>query len=259
MKNKAIALLCAGALLVGSSASAAGLSARRVVVQSPISQSVTYQSKSLQQIYFQLLNKKVPCNSGSNAGSQKPGSGSNAGSQNPGSGSNTGSQKPGSGSNTGSQNPGSGSNTGTQKPGSGSSSNTGSNTGSAAQQPSDADSVRNQILQLVNQARAEAGLQPLRTTSALNSAAQTRAQELSQVYSHNRPDGSSCFTVLGEKGISYRSAGENIAIGYKTAQQVFNAWMNSEGHRKNILSEKFTHIGIGYTAQQGWTQLFIAQ
>lgn len=233
MKNKAIALLCAGALLVGSSASAAGLSARRVVVQSPISQSVTYQSKSLQQIYFQLLNKKVPCNSGSNAGSQKPGSGSN----------------------TGSQNPGSGSNTGTQKPGSGSS----SNTGSAAQQPSDADSVRNQILQLVNQARAEAGLQPLRTTSALNSAAQTRAQELSQVYSHNRPDGSSCFTVLGEKGISYRSAGENIAIGYKTAQQVFNAWMNSEGHRKNILSEKFTHIGIGYTAQQGWTQLFIAQ
>lgn len=233
MKNKAIALLCAGALLVGSSASAAGLSARRVVVQSPISQSVTYQSKSLQQIYFQLLNKKVPCNSGSNAGSQKPGSGSN----------------------TGSQNPGSGSNTGTQKPSSGSS----SNTGSAAQQPSDADSVRNQILQLVNQARAEAGLQPLRTTSALNSAAQTRAQELSQVYSHNRPDGSSCFTVLGEKGISYRSAGENIAIGYKTAQQVFNAWMNSEGHRKNILSEKFTHIGIGYTAQQGWTQLFIAQ
>lgn len=220
MKNKAIALLCAGALLVGSSASAAGLSARRVVVQSPISQSVTYQSKSLQQIYFQLLNKKVPCNSGSNAGSQKPGSGSSAGSQNPGSG---------------------------------------SNTGSAAQQPSDADSVRNQILQLVNQARAEAGLQPLRTTSALNSAAQTRAQELSQVYSHNRPDGSSCFTVLGEKGISYRSAGENIAIGYKTAQQVFNAWMNSEGHRKNILSEKFTHIGIGYTAQQGWTQLFIAQ
>lgn len=239
MKNKAIALLCAGALLVGSSASAAGLSARRVVVQSPISQSVTYQSKSLQQIYFQLLNKKVPCNSGS---------GSNAGSQNPGSGSSAGSQKPGSGSNTGSQNPGSGS-----------SSNTGSNTGSAAQQPSDADSVRNQILQLVNQARAEAGLQPLRTTSALNSAAQTRAQELSQVYSHNRPDGSSCFTVLGEKGISYRSAGENIAIGYKTAQQVFNAWMNSEGHRKNILSEKFTHIGIGYTAQQGWTQLFIAQ
>lgn len=233
MKNKAIALLCAGALLVGSSASAAGLSARRVVVQSPISQSVTYQSKSLQQIYFQLLNKKVPCNSGSNAGSQKPGSGSSAGSQNPGSGSNTGTQKPGSGSS--------------------------SNTGSAAQQPSDADSVRNQILQLVNQARAEAGLQPLRTTSALNSAAQTRAQELSQVYSHNRPDGSSCFTVLGEKGISYRSAGENIAIGYKTAQQVFNAWMNSEGHRKNILSEKFTHIGIGYTAQQGWTQLFIAQ
>lgn len=233
MKNKAIALLCAGALLVGSSASAAGLSARRVVVQSPISQSVTYQSKSLQQIYFQLLNKKVPCNSGSNAGSQNPGSGSSAGSQKPGSGSNTGTQKPSSGSS--------------------------SNTGSAAQQPSDADSVRNQILQLVNQARAEAGLQPLRTTSALNSAAQTRAQELSQVYSHNRPDGSSCFTVLGEKGISYRSAGENIAIGYKTAQQVFNAWMNSEGHRKNILSEKFTHIGIGYTAQQSWTQLFIAQ
>ena len=194
MKNKAIALLCAGALLAGSSVPASA-AARRPAVQSPISQSVTYQSKSLQQLYFQLLNKKVPC-----APSQKPGSGSSS---------------------------------------------------------SSADSVRSQILKLVNQARAEAGLKPLSSSSALNSAAQTRAQELSQLYSHNRPDGSSCFTVLGEKGISYRTAGENIAVGYQTAQQVFNAWMNSEGHRKNILSEKFTQMGVGYTAQQGWTQLFI--
>ena len=231
MKNKAIALLCAGALLAGSSASAAGLPARRAAVQSPISQSVTYQSKSLQQIYFQLLNKKVSCN---------PSAGSNSSSQ----------QKPssGTGSSSGSQ----------QKPDSSNQNGSGSqSSGSSAQQPSNTDSVRSQILKLVNQARAEAGLQPLSSTSALNSAAQTRAQELSQVYSHNRPNGSSCFTVLGEKGISYRTAGENIAIGYKTAQQVFNAWMNSEGHRKNILSEKFTQIGIGYTAQQGWTQLFI--
>lgn len=219
MKNKAIALLCAGALLAGSSIPASA-AARRPAVQSPISQSVTYQSKSLQQLYFQLLNKKVPC-----APSQKPGSGSNSGSQ----------QKPGSSNNGDS---------GNQKPGSGSSS-------------SSADSVRSQILKLVNQARAEAGLKPLSSSSALNSAAQTRAQELSQLYSHNRPDGSSCFTVLGEKGISYRTAGENIAVGYQTAQQVFNAWMNSEGHRKNILSEKFTQMGVGYTAQQGWTQLFI--
>lgn len=232
MKNKAIALLCAGALLAGSSVPASA-AARRPAVQSPISQSVTYQSKSLQQLYFQLLNKKVPC-----APSQKPGSSNNGGS---------GSQKPGSGSNSGGQQkPGSSNNgdSGNQKPGSGSSS-------------SSADSVRSQILKLVNQARAEAGLKPLSSSSALNSAAQTRAQELSQLYSHNRPDGSSCFTVLGEKGISYRTAGENIAVGYQTAQQVFNAWMNSEGHRNNILSEKFTQMGVGYTAQQGWTQLFI--
>ena len=243
MKNKAIALLCAGALLAGSSASAAGLPARRAAVQSPISQSVTYQSKSLQQIYFQLLNKKVSCNpsAGSNSSSQQKPSSSNQGSSG---------QKPSSstGSSSGSQ----------QKPDSSNQNGSGSqSSGSSAQQPSNTDSVRSQILKLVNQARAEAGLQPLSSTSALNSAAQTRAQELSQVYSHNRPNGSSCFTVLGEKGISYRTAGENIAIGYKTAQQVFNAWMNSEGHRKNILSEKFTQIGIGYTAQQGWTQLFI--
>lgn len=232
MKNKAIALLCAGALLAGSSVPASA-AARRPAVQSPISQSVTYQSKSLQQLYFQLLNKKVPC-----APSQKPGSSNNGGS---------GNQKPGSGSNSGGQQKPSSSNngdSGNQKPGSGSSS-------------SSADSVRSQILKLVNQARAEAGLKPLSSSSALNSAAQTRAQELSQLYSHNRPDGSSCFTVLGEKGISYRTAGENIAVGYQTAQQVFNAWMNSEGHRKNILSEKFTQMGVGYTAQQGWTQLFI--
>ncbi len=245
MKNKAIALLCAGALLAGSSVPASA-AARRPAVQSPISQSVTYQSKSLQQLYFQLLNKKVPC-----APSQKPGSSNNGGSgnQKPGSSNNgdSGSQKPGSGSNSGGQQkPGSSNNgdSGSQKPGSGSSS-------------SSADSVRSQILKLVNQARAEAGLKPLSSSSALNSAAQTRAQELSQLYSHKRPDGSSCFTVLGEKGISYRTAGENIAVGYQTAQQVFNAWMNSEGHRKNILSEKFTQMGVGYTAQQGWTQLFI--
>ena len=199
MKNKAIALLCAGALLVSSSASAAGMTVRRTNSQSSVSRSITYQSKSLQQRYYQLLNTWVP------AGSQ---------------------QKPGTSQGTG-------------------------------QQPSNTDSVRSQILSLVNQARKEAGLKPLTSTSALNSAAQTRAQELNQLYSHNRPNGSSCFTVLGEKGISYRTAGENIATGYKTAQQVFNAWMNSEGHRQNILSPKFTQIGIGYTAQQGWTQLFI--
>lgn len=241
MKNKAIALLCAGALLVSSSASAAGMTARRTNSQSSVSRSITYQSKSLQQRYYQLLNTWVPAGS-----QQKPGTsqGSGSGSQ----------QKPGTSQGSGSgsqQKPGT-----SQGSGSGSQQKPGTSQGSG-QQPSNTDSVRSQILSLVNQARKEAGLKPLTSTSALNSAAQTRAQELNQLYSHNRPNGSSCFTVLGEKGISYRTAGENIATGYKTAQQVFNAWMNSEGHRQNILSPKFTQIGIGYTAQQGWTQLFI--
>ena len=59
-------------------------------------------------------------------------------------------------------------------------------------------------------------------------------------------------------GISYRTAGENIAMGQRTPEEVVNAWMNSEGHRANILNASFTQIGMGYVAEGNyWTQMFI--
>ena len=79
---------------------------------------------------------------------------------------------------------------------------------------------------------------------------------------NERPDGSSCFTVLPEFGIRYETAGENIAAGQKTPAQVVRAWMNSEGHRNNILNPDFTQIGVGYTYtgrgyRHFWAQTFI--
>ena len=85
--------------------------------------------------------------------------------------------------------------------------------------------------------------------------------EVAKVFSHTRPNGSSCFTVLGEYGVSYRSAGENIASGQTTPAEVVNAWMNSEGHRANILGESFTSLGVGVYkngSSYTWVQLFIS-
>lgn len=119
-----------------------------------------------------------------------------------------------------------------------------------------------EVLQLVNQARADQGLAPLTADPALTAAAQTRAEELTTLYSHTRPDGSSCFTALTEAGVAYWAAGENIAAGYATPEAVVAGWMASDGHRANILSEDFTQMGLGYApAEDGyghyWAQLFV--
>ncbi len=190
---------------------------------------------------------------GSN-GSQNNGSDqNNGGSQNNGGNQNNGSDQNNDGdqNNGGNQNNGGGQNSG------GNQNNGGDQNNGGGQQPGDTDAVRAELLRLVNEARAQQGLSALGTTAALTDAAQTRAEELSTLYSHTRPDGTQCFTVLGEKGVTYRTAGENIATGYSSAQQVFDGWMNSSGHRQNIMNSSFTHIGIGYTAQRGWVQLFI--
>ena len=117
-----------------------------------------------------------------------------------------------------------------------------------------------EILDLVNQERQKAGLNALELDAALCNAAQTRSQEQTVVFSHTRPNGQSCFSVLDENGISYRGAGENIAMGQRSAEEVMNGWMNSEGHRANILNSSFTKLGVGcYQDSAGklyWTQLF---
>ena len=102
-----------------------------------------------------------------------------------------------------------------------------------------------EVLRLVNIERGKYGLSPLVMDSKLTEVAHLRAKEIVINFSHTRPNGSTCFTAAKEIGVSYRSAGENIAYGYPSPQSVVNGWMNSEGHRKNILSQSFGKIGIG--------------
>ncbi|HIY54326.1 MAG TPA: transporter [Candidatus Agathobaculum merdavium] len=118
-----------------------------------------------------------------------------------------------------------------------------------------------QVVALVNAERAKYGLSALKADSRVQQAAQVRAAETVQSFSHTRPNGSSFSTALTEAGVSYTRSGENIAYGQSTPQQVVNAWMNSSGHRANILNESFTTIGVGYTVVNGtayWAQLFTA-
>lgn len=118
-----------------------------------------------------------------------------------------------------------------------------------------------QVVALVNAERARYGLSALKVDSRVQQAAQVRAAETVQSFSHTRPNGSSFSTALTEAGVSYTRSGENIAYGQSTPQQVVQAWMNSSGHRANILNESFTTIGVGYTVSGGtayWAQLFTA-
>ena len=121
------------------------------------------------------------------------------------------------------------------------------------------EAMADRVIELVNQERTSRGLQPLLKHDGLMVAAAARARELSQRYSHTRPNGSECFTILWHLGIDYGYAGENIAMGQRTPEIVMNDWMNSSGHRANILSENFDCIGVGYTMVDGhpyWVQLF---
>ena len=117
------------------------------------------------------------------------------------------------------------------------------------------------VAALVNAERAKYGLSALTVDTKVQQAALVRAKETAQSFSHTRPNGSSFSTALTEAGVSYRTAGENIAYGQTTPQQVMNAWMNSSGHRANILNANYTTIGVGYTVINGtayWAQLFTA-
>lgn len=120
-----------------------------------------------------------------------------------------------------------------------------------------------EVVRLVNIERENNGLSPLSTLTLLTEASQIRANEVTQLFSHDRPNGTSCFTVLSELKVSYRACGENIAQGQKTPQEVVTGWMNSPGHRANILNPNFNYIGVGLAKDNrgsySWTQLFIKQ
>ena len=135
--------------------------------------------------------------------------------------------------------------------------NSTSNTNQTAQEKK----LASQVIDMVNEERAKQGLKPLKMNVNVQKAAQTRSEEITKSFSHTRPNGSSFSTALKENSVSYRSAGENIAYGQKTAEAVMNGWMNSSGHRANILNNNFEEIGVGvHIADNGtiyWTQLFI--
>lgn len=111
-------------------------------------------------------------------------------------------------------------------------------------------------LALINAERAKVGVKALTLDTELVFAATVRAEELETGYSHTRPNGKSCFDILDEYCIDYNTtAGENIAMGYTSTQTVMTAWMNSAGHRENILNETYTKVGIGLNGIY-WSQMF---
>lgn len=121
-------------------------------------------------------------------------------------------------------------------------------------------SFAEQVVKLVNEERTKVGLSEVTLDRSLEAAALIRAKEIETSFSHTRPDGRSFSTVLTDNGITYRGSGENIAWGQRSPQEVMKGWMNSEGHRANILNPKFTKIGVGYyqnaAGRNYWTQLF---
>lgn len=117
-----------------------------------------------------------------------------------------------------------------------------------------------EVVRLVNIERAKAGLAELSFDQTVAAAAEVRAKEIEISFSHTRPNGTSFSTAITEQGASFRGAGENIAWGQRSPQEVVTGWMNSEGHRANILNKNYTTIGVGYYQNANgtnyWTQLF---
>lgn len=119
-----------------------------------------------------------------------------------------------------------------------------------------------EVVELTNVERQKHGLAPLQIDEALSKVARVKSEDMAKqnYFSHNSPTYGSPFDMMKQFGISYRTAGENIAMGQRSPQEVVNAWMNSEGHRANILNSNFTHIGVGHASNGNyWTQQFIGK
>ncbi|WP_235858027.1 CAP domain-containing protein [Sutcliffiella cohnii] len=122
--------------------------------------------------------------------------------------------------------------------------------------------VEQRVIELTNAERRKNGLSDLKADASISNVARQKSVDMQQnnYFSHTSPTYGSPFDMMRDFGISYNTAGENIAMGQRTPEEVVNAWMNSEGHRKNILSPNFTHIGVGYTENgHYWTQMFVGR
>ncbi len=133
------------------------------------------------------------------------------------------------------------------------------------QQSAGMSEVERQVITLTNKQRQQNGLPPLKADSRLTDAAEKKSQDMVQnnYFSHNSPTYGTPFQMLNQFGIDYSVAAENIAAGQTSAEEVVNAWMKSEGHRRNILNKDITRIGVGAVEGDGrgyhWTQLFIKE
>ena len=131
--------------------------------------------------------------------------------------------------------------------------------GSSSVSASIQSSAASEVVRLTNSARSQNGYAALVEDGALSEAAAVRAREIARSFSHTRPSGASFSSALSESGVSYLRAGENIASGQKSAFEVVNAWMNSPGHRANILNSSYSRIGSASVNIDGtlyWVQLF---
>jgi len=132
----------------------------------------------------------------------------------------------------------------------------------ATQAPVGISQMASQVIDLTNAERKKNGLPALKADTSLSKVAQTKSNDMEtkHYFSHTSPTYGSPFDMMRDFGVTYKSAGENIAMGQKSAQEVVTSWMNSEGHRKNILSPNYTNIGVGFT-QNGnyWSQMFIGK
>ncbi|MDQ0299945.1 putative YkwD family protein [Salibacterium salarium] len=122
-----------------------------------------------------------------------------------------------------------------------------------------------EVIQLTNQEREQAGLDPLQSYSELSDVARDKSKDMRDAgyFDHNSPNYGSPFDMMDTYGIEYSGGGENIAAGQRSPEEVVEGWMNSQGHRENILNSDFTHIGVGH-AEGGsygdyWTQMFVTK
>ena len=247
MIKKLKTLLALGAITVITAGSAAPVSALTT-------KTTTTKSKGV--VYLCINGKKYKFNINSNCTNKPsvPDTDNNSTGSKPdnNTGSNNGStSKPD--NNTGSDN-------NTSKPDNNAGSN---NSGSTNQDSTSFADYQQEVVNLVNKERAKYGLSALKSNSSLANVATIKSQDMvnKNYFSHTSPTYGSPFDMMKQFGISYKTAGENIAMGQKTPSEVVTAWMNSEGHRKNILSSSFTQIGVGVAknanGQLYWTQMFI--
>ena len=119
-----------------------------------------------------------------------------------------------------------------------------------------------EVVSLTNAQRKSAGLNALKSSGQLTMLAQLKAEDMAKngYFSHTSPTYGSAFDMMKAYGVSYKTAGENIAKGQKSAQSVINGWMGSSGHRANILNSSYTEIGVGYAQDRNgntyWVQIF---